>query len=150
MKHLCLIYPFLPCKWSGRSSANAYRLCWLLPSKLARNRCCCTKSALSSSSLPRRGISLGKSASQNRWFCSWFTHFSQSYGIRRWGDTRAFRVSPSFIQKDTLSILSFSVRREGGSSFQALQKHHGMRNAISSGSMACLLKCSGHFSIIVV
>jgi hypothetical protein len=54
------------------------------------------------------------------------------------------------MQKDALFILSFSERREGGSFFQALQKHNGMRDSISSGITACLLKRSGHFSVLVV
>ncbi len=49
-----------------------------------------------------------------------------------------------------LFILTFSERREGGSFFQALQKHYGMRNLISSGIAAYLLKCSGYSSVLVV
>jgi hypothetical protein len=54
------------------------------------------------------------------------------------------------MQEDTQFILSLSGRREGGSSFQAVQKHKDMWNSISSGMMACLLKHSGHSSVLVV
>jgi len=56
MKHLCLISPFLPCRWSGRRSRNAFLLCWLF----------------------------GTSASQNRWFCSWFTGPYEPQQQRYW------------------------------------------------------------------
>jgi hypothetical protein len=45
--------------------------------------------------------------------------------------------------RSTRCFSSLSAEIKEGSSFQALQKRGGMRNAISSGSMACLMKCSG-------
>jgi hypothetical protein len=76
--------------------------------------------------------------------------FSLSAGIHQGKDASAFRVSPSIMQKYPQLILSFIGRREGGSSLQAVQIHHGMRNTISSGITACRLKYSGHSSVLVV
>src|SRR5438093_439330 len=75
---------------------------------------------------------------------------SLSSGIHQGKDARAIRVSPSIMQKYPQLILSFMGRREGGSSLQAVQRHHGMRNSISSGMTACCLKHSGHSSVLVV
>jgi hypothetical protein len=54
------------------------------------------------------------------------------------------------VQAETPFIFSFSGRREGGSSFQAAQKHVGIRNSISSGSMIGHLKHSCHSSVLVM
>jgi hypothetical protein len=54
------------------------------------------------------------------------------------------------VQAQTPFIFSFSGRREGGSSFQAAQKHVDRRNSISSGRMSGHLKHSGHSSVLVM
>jgi hypothetical protein len=52
------------------SSSSLTRSVMALPSKVARNGYCCAKSALSSSSLPRRGISLRTSVEEIGLFCT--------------------------------------------------------------------------------
>ena len=59
-------------------------------------------------------------------------------------------MSLCVILKHTPLLFSFCGNEEEGSSFQALQSVVVCGKRIFSGMIACLLKCSDHFMILVV